>query len=81
MPPSAYRALTNNRRLAGVNFCLFIVGTTQTSRIFMYHKELTGSTSGAINSMKEIVMGSAKKVEEKAEEAGKKVEKEVKAHT
>lgn len=67
--------------MAAVNFCLFIVGTTQCSRIFMYHKELTGSSSGAFANMKEIVMGSAKKVEEQAVEAEKKIEKEAKAHS
>lgn len=67
--------------MAAVNFCLFIVGTTQCSRIFFYHKELTGSTSGAFSDMKEIVMGSAKKVEEQAKEAGKEIEKEAKAHS
>lgn len=47
----------------------------------MYHKELTGSTSGAFSSMKDIVVGSAKKVEQQALDVEKKVEKEAKAHT
>lgn len=53
----------------------------QTSRIFLYHKEMAGSTSGAIQSMKAIVMGDAKKVEKKAEEVENKIEKEAKSHT
>lgn len=67
--------------LAAVNFCLFLVGTTQTTRIFLYHKELAGSTGAALSNMWAIVKGDAKKVEKKAEEAENKVEKEVKAHT
>ena len=68
-------------RLAAVNFCLFCVGGTQCTRIFLYNKELTGSTAGAFENMKNIVMGSAKKAEQQIEDAGNKIEKEVKAQT
>jgi len=70
-----------NMLLAAVNFCLFCVGLTQCSRIFLYHKELTGSASGAFSNMKAIALGDAKKVETKAVEVEKQAEKEVKAHT
>lgn len=64
--------------LAAVNFCLFLVGTTQTSRIFMYQKELTGSSGAAINNMWAIVTGDAKKIEKKAVEVEGQVEEKAK---
>lgn len=63
--------------LAGVNFCLFLVGLIQTSRIFMYHKEQQGSTGAAIDTMWGIVKGDSKKAEAKFEAEAKKLEDKV----
>ena len=58
--------------MAAVNFCLFIVGTVQVSRILVYQRSQSGSTKEAL---KEIV-GDVKSTADAAE---KKVEKELKA--
>ncbi|KAJ9500403.1 hypothetical protein LTR99_001606 [Exophiala xenobiotica] len=55
-----------NMLLAAVNFCLFIVGTIQCTRIFMYNQSQKG-TDGAIEQMKKDVVAPAKKLETKAE--------------
>ena len=58
--------------MAAVNFCLFIVGTVQVSRILVYQRSHSGSTEEAL---KEIV-GDMKSTAGAAE---KEVEKELKA--
>ena len=65
--------------LAAVNFCLFIVGAIQCSRIFAYNKELTGSTSGAFNRIYGEVAGQAKKVEKDAKAEAKELEQKATA--
>jgi len=56
-----------NMLLAAVNFCLFIVGTVQCSRILMYQSSQKGSNTEALKSMEEDIKSSAKSVEKKAE--------------
>jgi len=56
-----------NMFLAAVNFCLFIVGTVQVSRIFVYHRSLSGSTQGALKGLVSDVKGSAAEAEKEAE--------------
>lgn len=53
--------------LAAVNFCLFIVGTVQVSRIVMYQQSVKG-TEGAIKSLEQEVVTAAKDVEKKVEQ-------------
>ncbi|KEF61921.1 uncharacterized protein A1O9_03493 [Exophiala aquamarina CBS 119918] len=56
-----------NMLLAAVNFCLFLVGTTQVSRILLYQQSIKG-TEGAIKSLEQEVVGAAKDVEKKVEQ-------------
>jgi hypothetical protein len=58
--------------LAAVNFCLFIVGTVQVSRILVYQRSVSGSTEGALKEL-------AGDVKSTAGAAEKKMEKELKA--
>jgi hypothetical protein len=58
--------------LAAVNLCLFIVGTVQVSRIFVYNRSHSGSTEEALKEM----VGDVKSTAGAAE---KTVEKELKA--
>ena len=53
--------------LAAVNFCLFIVGTVQCSRIFIYRQSHKG-TEGALKEIEQDVAGSIKDVEKKVEQ-------------
>ncbi|KIX10339.1 uncharacterized protein Z518_01421 [Rhinocladiella mackenziei CBS 650.93] len=53
-----------NMLLAAVNFCLFVVGFVQCSRIFLYQK----GTTGALKEMEQEVGGSVKSVEKKVEQ-------------
>ena len=53
--------------LAGVNFCLFLVGTIQCTRIFMYQSSQKGSSTAALKAMEKDIESSAKSVERKAE--------------
>jgi hypothetical protein len=61
------RGLTDCDSLAAVNFCLFLVGTIQCSRIFLYNQSQAG-TAGALKEMEQEVVGSAKNLEKKAEQ-------------
>jgi hypothetical protein len=56
-------------RLAAVNFCLFIVGTVQVSRIVLYRRSHAGSVEGGLEEM-----GGEMKESIKGAEAGIKVE-------
>jgi len=56
-----------NMLLAAVNFCLFLVGTTQVSRILMYQQSIKG-TEGAVKSLEQEVVTAAKDVEKKVEQ-------------
>jgi len=56
-----------NMLLAAVNFCLFIVGTVQCSRIFAYRSSHKDSQTEALKSMEKDIVDSAKGVEKKAE--------------
>jgi len=56
-----------NMLLAAVNFCLFIVGTIQCTRIFLYNQSQKG-TKGAIEQMEKDIVAPAKKLEKKAEQ-------------
>jgi hypothetical protein len=53
--------------LAAVNFCLFIVGTVQVSRILVYQRSQTGSTEEAVKVLADDVKGTAIKAEKNAE--------------
>lgn len=53
--------------LAAVNFCLFLVGTVQVSRILLYQQSIKG-TEGAIKSLEQDIVDSAKSVEKKIEQ-------------
>ena len=53
--------------LAAVNFCLFLVGTIQCSRILAYQSSQKGSTTEALKSMEKDIVGSAKNAEKKIE--------------
>ena len=59
--------LTASHSLAAVNFCLFLVGTTQVSRILLYQRSVSGSTEGAVKELAGDVEARAKKLEKKAE--------------
>lgn len=50
-----------------MNFCLFIVGAVQCSRIFMYHQSQKG-TEGALKDMEQELEASVKSVEKKVEQ-------------
>ncbi|KIW26718.1 uncharacterized protein PV07_06529 [Cladophialophora immunda] len=56
-----------NMLLAAVNFCLFLVGLVQCSRIFMYRSSQDGSTTAALKEMEKDIESSAKVVEKKVE--------------
>ncbi|KAI1617490.1 hypothetical protein EDD37DRAFT_620162 [Exophiala viscosa] len=56
-----------NVLLAAVNFALFIVGTIQCARIFLYQQSQKG-TEGALKEMEKDVVAPAKKLETKAEQ-------------
>jgi len=56
-----------NMLLAAVNFCLFLVGTIQCSRILTYQSSQKGNTTEALKSMEKDLVSSAKGVEKKAE--------------
>ncbi|KAH0846883.1 Mitochondrial pyruvate carrier 2 [Fonsecaea pedrosoi] len=56
-----------NLLLAAVNFCLFLVGTVQVSRILMYQASQKGSTTEALKEMEKEVEGSVKSVEKSVE--------------
>ena len=53
--------------LAAVNFCLFIVGTVQVSRILVYQRSQTGSTEEAVKVLAKDVKGTAIEAEKSAE--------------
>ncbi|KAL2429066.1 hypothetical protein ABEF95_002596 [Exophiala dermatitidis] len=57
-----------NILLAAVNFCLFLVGTIQTTRIFLYKRSEAGSAAAALKEMEQDIEGAAKKVEKKVEQ-------------
>ncbi|OAL19850.1 hypothetical protein AYO22_09377 [Fonsecaea multimorphosa] len=56
-----------NMLLAAVNFCLFLVGTIQCTRIFLYRSSQTGSATAALKDMEKDIENSAKGVEKKVE--------------
>ncbi|OAL37690.1 hypothetical protein AYO20_02867 [Fonsecaea nubica] len=56
-----------NLLLAAVNFCLFLVGTIQVSRILAYQASQKGSTTEALKEMEKEVEGSVKSVEKAVE--------------
>ncbi|KIW10302.1 hypothetical protein PV08_11264 [Exophiala spinifera] len=56
-----------NMLLAAVNFCLFIVGTIQCTRIFLYNQSVKG-TQGAIEQMEKDVVAPVKKLEAAVEQ-------------
>ncbi|EXJ63594.1 uncharacterized protein A1O5_11355 [Cladophialophora psammophila CBS 110553] len=56
-----------NMLLAAVNFCLFLVGLVQCSRIFMYRASHDGSATAALKEMEKEMESSAKEVEKKVE--------------
>lgn len=53
--------------MAAVNFCLFIVGTVQVSRILTYNASQKGSLKEGVKDLGEDVKGQAKSLEAKAE--------------
>jgi mitochondrial pyruvate carrier 2 len=70
--------LTISNSLAAVNFCLFLVGTTQCSRILFYNIEQEGSTGAAFSKIWGEIKGSSKKTE-KDVKAGAEEVKEIAA--
>jgi len=56
-----------NMFLAAVNFCLFIVGTVQVSRILVYQRSQSGSTEAALKDLATDVKGTAVAAEKSAE--------------
>lgn len=56
-----------NMLLAAVNFCLFIVGTVQVSRILVWQRSQQGSTEAAVKTLADDVKDTAKSTEKKAE--------------
>ncbi|KAK5089557.1 hypothetical protein LTR24_006112 [Lithohypha guttulata] len=62
-----------NMLLAGVNFCLFLVGTIQTSRILAYQSAQKGSLEGGAKEMEQVVKDDGKRVEQQAETAAKEI--------
>jgi hypothetical protein len=50
-----------------VNFCLFIVGAVQCSRILVYQSSQKGNATEALKSMESDIVNSAKGVEKKVE--------------
>jgi mitochondrial pyruvate carrier 2 len=70
--------LTISNSLAAVNFCLFLVGTTQCSRILFYNIEQEGSTGAAFSKIWGEIKGSSKKAE-KDVKAGAEEVKEIAA--
>jgi hypothetical protein len=71
-PTPAYANIPQS--LAAVNFCLFIVGAVQCSRILAYNRELTGSTGGAFGRIWGEISGQAKKVEGDAKKEVRELE-------
>lgn len=61
-----------NMLLAAVNFCLFIVGTVQVSRIVTYHSSQKGSLEAAVKDAGQDIKDSAKSAEDEAVAASKK---------
>jgi len=59
--------------LAAVNFCLFIVGTIQVSRILAYQSSQKGSIEGGAKELGSEIKADAKKLEQQAETAGKEL--------
>jgi mitochondrial pyruvate carrier 2 len=70
--------LTISNSLAAVNFCLFLVGTTQCSRILFYNIEQEGSTGAGFSKIWGEIKGSSKKAE-KDVKAGAEEVKEIAA--
>ena len=69
------RSHTLLSRLAAVNFCLFLVGTVQVSRILMYQSQQQGSFIGALKALGQDIKGTTKKTEaEVVTDAKKEVE-------
>jgi len=56
-----------NMLLAAVNFCLFLVGTIQCSRILAYQSSQKGSQTEALKSVGDDIVDAAKGVEKKVE--------------
>jgi len=56
-----------NMLLAAVNFCLFLVGTIQVSRILTYRSSQKGDQTEALKSMEKDIVESAKGIEKKVE--------------
>jgi len=56
-----------NMLLAAVNFCLFLVGTIQCSRILTYRSSVEGSETEALKSMEADIKNSATDLEKKVE--------------
>lgn len=66
-----------NMLLAAVNFCLFIVGTVQVTRILMWQSQQQGSLEGAVKVLGEDIKGTAKSAENEAVVEAKKVKSEL----
>jgi len=66
-------SLTHGDRLAAVNFCLFIVGTIQTSRILIYQSSQKGSVEEGTKELGRELKDDVKKVENRAEKELRRV--------
>jgi hypothetical protein len=60
-----------------VNFCLFIVGTVQVSRILIWQSKQTGSLKGAVKEIGNDLKSTAKSAESEVVEDVKKVKAEL----
>jgi hypothetical protein len=60
-----------------VNCCLFIVGTVQVTRIFLWRSQQTGSLKGAVKELGKDLKSTAKSAESEAVEDAKKAKAEL----
>jgi hypothetical protein len=60
-----------------VNFCLFIVGTVQVTRILVWQSQQKGSLKGAMKELGDDLKSTAKSVESEAVEDAKKAKAKV----
>lgn len=60
-----------------MNCCLFIVGTVQVTRIFLWQSQQTGSLKGAVKELGKDLKSTAKSAESEAVEDAKKAKAEL----
>lgn len=60
-----------------MNCCLFIVGTVQVTRIFLWQSQQTGSLKGTVKELGKDLKSTAKSAESEAVEDAKKAKAEL----